>query len=829
MSRAQSLRKETALNSITPERVGGIMYDTAALFNQQQLLGTSPLVISKIYESAEAMEADANPVSDLTGEPLKPGQIVCIVTGDPDDPEDGLVYRYDGTEDDTSSWTAVGKIGSDPYLEGFQYMGKAVLTPTPTDPGVPTQKVFYQATEPGAYTNFGGIIVADGEVVNLKWDGTDWSKEVTGAASAENLDEVRTAISKFDYAQLTPTQDVAGKFIHTDGSERSNANCGYYKFAVTGGGLYAFSGKFSGGYNIYYLYAFDSNGDFIGQVGNFPTASTAYNKQLVTAPANAAVITLNYQNSYKSDSALFDVDAALIQSADCLRAIGPLPAIDLNDVQETGCWILVGENYSNLPSESKYGYLRVTRLGPYVFQEFISQNGGNVYKRKFQYTGANMEVWQLVGADATMRGSLPSGDLNDVLQTGTWILVDSNTYTNAPDNATLGFLRVSVVRSNWVLQEFFAFVGANYYKRKINVGQTPEAWVQVGGTETINNYYNTYEVTATPTITTDTNQFLAATGDTTDRTLDILTMLQTAGVCRLGPGDFYVDGVEMPDNTQIIGSGPTTKVYLIVGANKFAIKMGKHCAVKNFALIGASSHTPASTVGTRHGILWKGNYSETEASAQQPNQGIVDAMWISNFAGGGITCTDTGYATGNAIECTNCWITSCDAGINISYWSEFHKFTNIRTNGCYYGCINNGGNNVFVNCDFSSCKEGFLMDNSQSQSPNNSHGSAMGCVFNHSNSNAGVGIRILGCSNGFVFVGCQIFFSQTVIENSSGVTFSACNYGNVNCNISVNGGGAVLFIGNMHQEAPTINITDNDHVVFANCYVRSTGAVVSGQ
>ena len=573
-----------------------------------------------------------------------------------------------------------------------QFVGAAKLTPTQTDPGTPDYNVAYIASEPGTYSNFGGLVVESGEVAIFKWNGS-WSKNKV----------------------------------------------------------------FSG-----------------------------------------------------------------------LLSLGVLPVGDLNDVTTDGLWLLTGGNYTNLPSISKYGYLRVTRLGTYVFQEFISQTGGNVYKRRFQYSGANMEDWQLVGRDATMRGALPSGDLNDVVECGTFLLIDTNTYQHVPNDARVGFFRVSpVVSGTWVLQEFIDFTGGGYYKRKFSqTGADPGAWEQISGGTIINNY-NTYEVTATPTITTDTNQFLAATGDTTDRTLDILTMLQTTGVCRLGPGNFYVDGVEMPDNTQIIGSGPTTKVYLIAGANKFAIKMGKHCSVKNFALIGADTHTPTASVGTRHGILWQGNYSSTEASAQQPNQGVVDTMWISNFAGGGITCTNTGYATDKAIECTNCWITSCDAGINISYWSEFHKFTNVRTAGCWYGCINNGGNNVFVNCDFSGCKEGFLMDNSLNQSPNNSHGSCIGCVFNHSNSNAGVGIRILGCANGFVFIGCQIFFSQTVIENSSGVTFSACNYGDVNCNISVNGGGAVLFVGNMHQAAPTINIVNNTHVVFANCYVRSTGAIVT--
>ena len=65
----------------------------------------------------------------------------------------------------------------------FQFGGGA----EPDDnPGTPDYKVAYLASTPGTYTNFGGIIVADGEVVNLTWDGTGWTKEVTGIAPVDS-------------------------------------------------------------------------------------------------------------------------------------------------------------------------------------------------------------------------------------------------------------------------------------------------------------------------------------------------------------------------------------------------------------------------------------------------------------------------------------------------------------------------------------------------------------------------------------------------------------------------------------------------------------------
>ena len=48
----------------------------------------------------------------------------------------------------------------------FQFGGMA----EPDDnPGTPDYKVAYLASTPGTYTYFGGIVVDDGEVVNLKW------------------------------------------------------------------------------------------------------------------------------------------------------------------------------------------------------------------------------------------------------------------------------------------------------------------------------------------------------------------------------------------------------------------------------------------------------------------------------------------------------------------------------------------------------------------------------------------------------------------------------------------------------------------------------------
>ena len=92
------------------------MYDTLQVINQMQLNGGA-LVITKIYASVAAMEADDAPVSDLTGNALKPGQLVVIVTTDPSSSDFGSVYRFDGIEDSASTWSFTGKIGGYPMDE----------------------------------------------------------------------------------------------------------------------------------------------------------------------------------------------------------------------------------------------------------------------------------------------------------------------------------------------------------------------------------------------------------------------------------------------------------------------------------------------------------------------------------------------------------------------------------------------------------------------------------------------------------------------------------------------------------------------------------------
>ena len=325
-------------------------------------------------------------------------------------------------------------------------------------------------------------------------------------------------------------------------------------------------------------------------------------------------------------------------------------------------------------------------------------------------------------------------------------------------------------------------------------------------------------------------EYLESTNDATDVTAAIEQRLSEHGVCRLGSGIFYVHGICMPKGTTIMGNGNATKLVLLPSlASGAAIHLNSFCTVKDLSILGSEKPLDLpEAVGERHGILFQGdakpeNWAETEFL--QPRNATVTDCFISSFTGGGITCDDTGYYPACAILSTNCHIQNCGAGINISYWSEFHKFTNILSIENLYGCINNGGNNMFVNCGFSSNKVGFLIDNSHGKSINNSHGSAVGCTFHHSDHNHGVGIMLLGATYGYVFSGGQIGFSQIVVENSAAIIFDGMNILN-NVKISVKGGQLTSFTSCSFYAPLKLTVENNDAVRIRGCFYALTGEEV---
>lgn len=451
-------------------------------------------------------------------------------------------------------------------------------------------------------------------------------------------------------------------------------------------------------------------------------------------------------------------------------------------------------------------------------------------------TKTNAELASDLSELSQPRGLLASDvALNDVTDEGVWLLDSGTDYTNSPlPHGKAGTLEV-FKDGICIVQRLTRYDGESVYFRTSNTQGSfaNRDWHEVQGGNTYNNTYTTqvyendYNITCSPTITTDTNNFLASTGDSTDRTSAIQTMLNSTGICRLGSGDFYVTGVTIPDFGALVGSGNSTRLILDSSVTTgCAINLSNNCVVKDMRIVGQATgtYTGQSTVGTRHGILWTAT-----ADAQTPTRKrrcIIDNCQIWYFNGGAITCSNVGGNIDSNLLISNCFIYGCDAGINIAYYSEFHRVTNVSVTHCYYGCISNGGNCNFVNCSFSYNMVGILMDNGTGQSPNNSHGVFSACTVCHSGANNdGIAIKVLNCDNGEVFTGLQVHFGSIIVDDSKAIRFVGCQFGR-NVPMTLTNNTLITFADCSVSDTsiPTVTQSGNTTIVFDRCY-KYDGAV----
>ena len=448
---------------------------------------------------------------------------------------------------------------------------------------------------------------------------------------------------------------------------------------------------------------------------------------------------------------------------------------------------------------------------------------------------------RIFAKDASAYVDNGSVTLGNIVEDGFYVIDNTWTITDAPSGLAVQALTVehfSTTGANrFVKQTAESMTHPEYprYHRCSNVSGVWSNWVNdTSDNITINN--NTYNVTSTPTLTSGLPYVLQSTGDTADRTADIAAVLTQYGSCYLGTGIFYVKNLTMPDNTSIIGSGIGLKT---VGSNVaggttlrlidddvnecYAVGVRTRCSISNLVINGGSPIKP-ETEGLRHGLSYQGTYMSSQNPGTYPIRGQISNLDIKGFSGSGIICSNTSGNTKSGMNAVNVNIYDCYNGIEIRDYSEYHRFTNISIVNCVNGCINNGGNNMFVNCGFNGNTTGFVIDVSGNEAPNDAHGSAVGCTFNHSGNNSGIAIKLVGVTNGYVFDGCQVFYGKIDMKNSVGVQFSNCNIGR-QAPIDIDGGGVILFNGNIFVSTPTVTKTNSPIIKTANCYAYDGSAI----
>ena len=161
------------VNSISPVDVGGLIGDTVYYMAGMER-NLANVGIRKVYSSFSEMEQDETPL-DFKGNPIRFGQLVCVyseINGE----GKTQVFSYKNP-----GWELVGVLAG-PI--GYTFAG--VATPE-TIPGLLGGSVFYIASTPGVYPNFGNVEVSLNEVAAFVGNRDSWTKHVIGAANVEHV------------------------------------------------------------------------------------------------------------------------------------------------------------------------------------------------------------------------------------------------------------------------------------------------------------------------------------------------------------------------------------------------------------------------------------------------------------------------------------------------------------------------------------------------------------------------------------------------------------------------------------------------------------------
>lgn len=114
--------------------------------------------------------------------------------------------------------TMVDSLGADYQFGGLVQPGSSFTAGE--------QPVVFLATTPGTYTNFGGLVVADGEVALLVWSSTAWSKQTPDIATRTEVSQLGQYVDNLEWVKVvTDNEDKILYGVKTDGKFYFGAGC----------------------------------------------------------------------------------------------------------------------------------------------------------------------------------------------------------------------------------------------------------------------------------------------------------------------------------------------------------------------------------------------------------------------------------------------------------------------------------------------------------------------------------------------------------------------------------------------------------------------------
>ena len=276
--------------------------------------------------------------------------------------------------------------------------------------------------------------------------------------------------------------------------------------------------------------------------------------------------------------------------------------------------------------------------------------------------------------------------------------------------------------------------------------------------------------------------------------------------------------VEVPEGRTIKGSGKDT-ILEYSGSGNFITTTGGNVTIKDLTLKSALTDRPATYDNTGEtGIVV---FNETTKPV------VIDNVNVIGFSKNGIDVNNSGYSSLVSAIISNVYCRYCGTGIFLGQQGEYAVITNSIFTKCYYGVVNNAGNNKFSNCGFDSNSTGMFMQHTY----NDAHSGASNCSFNH---NVEYALRTSGLTGGFTFSNCMFFLSHSentsdiAVYNSKGIIFHGCLFGR-DAKFGLNkgtDGGMCLLANCLFENAPSFTIINNMPVVKDHCYLNDGTPVV---
>ena len=640
-----------------------------------------------------------------------------------------------------------------------------------------------------------------------------------------------------DLASMTPVAVVDGKFMLHDG-EHDNSGFKYYKYEIEPNRIYFFSGRFGATTNAKIVYVY-SNDEYIGSYGDYDEEhGVTYKDESFTSPANSAYAYLNVSKRYESAFSLAeyakDSDDEITDTI-ALRSCGLLPdASWMHRFYNGSSGLVANKNMAvfrfKVEGSKTYTFSNMAHAGNnaqfvvYSDQDDIflewSGKGGSLTEdvtytdepvttpAKASYVYFNVPIYSLgmawfnaVPVQPTIKGiedNTLQPLMSDALTPDDIVYGKFTLGTEERENANFQIWRYDITEGK--------AYGLNHVANNTN---TPYVYYfdeddNVLGNSGLHGATDLYTVTKNYVLVppagaaymkVNVSKFYTKSTylteyDTADRTNEIISKLTRNGYCKLDGGVFYVNALELPPNTHLEGTGNNTVVVLSGTGDGYAVKLTRYNKVSNIRFLGAVSDITITepddietiSIGNRHGILLLGSGN----GSMNPGNQVTDCSF-RNFSGGAITLDNTYYHARNGMLVSDCHVMNCGVGINIAYYAEFNRFTNVIAQGCSYGLINNGGNNNFVNCDFSANGIGVYFngasgkavryDGTSGTAGNTAHGIMSGCTINHSgfngNDNPGYAIVYIDTAGGYLFTGIQLAYGKIYMRGSEAIQI--CN------------------------------------------------------